>query len=175
MHLKVMYCPFPGDAVLIGAGERIVRVHNSKHRLDQFREGVSVPGKKALKNVGRFQQLYIVAHGSSGAAAIYDDSGGALSVHDLAQQLRDDGLTTAIQKVKLFCCEGGLGGISSTAKQFKDAMIAKGFNNVTTYGYTLLLAQGALTEDGAKMAGSYDFGTKQWSNVQGAKSVRQKF
>ena len=175
MNLKVMYCPFPGDAVLIAAGERIVRVHNSKHKLDQFRDGVTVPGTKALKNVNRFQQVYIVAHGSHGSADIFDDSGGTLSVGDLAQQLRDQGLTTSINKVKLFCCEGGLGGINSTARQLKDAMIAKGFNDVTTYGYTLLLAQGALTEDGAKMAGNYDFGSQSWSNIQGAKSVRQKF
>lgn len=175
MHLKVMYCPFPGDNVLIAAGERIIRVHNSKHKLDRFRTGVVVPGNKALKNVMRFQQLYVVAHGSSGSDSIYDDSGGAMHVDELAGQLFGQGLTTSIQKVKLFCCEGGLGGIQSTAAQLKTAMVCKCFNDVTTYGYTLLLAQGALTDEGAKMAGDYDFGTGQWSNVRGAKSVRRKF
>lgn len=175
MNLKVMYCPFPNDHVLIGAGERIVRCHNSKHTLDQFRDKVVVSGPKALSNVMAMQQLYIVAHGSAGADSIFDDSGGALTVTDLAKQLKSQGLTTSIHKVKLFCCQGGSNGSASTAALLKTALKAEGFNSVSTYGYTLLLAQGALTEGGAKMAGDYDFGSQSWSNIQGAKSVRQKF
>jgi len=175
MNLKVMYCPFPNDRVLIEAGERIIASHNSKHRVDRFREYVVVPGDKALEDVYRFQQLYIVAHGSHGAATIFDDTGGPLHVMDLAKQLRDQKLTTAIRKVKLFCCQGGLGGINSTASQLKDAMRSSGFNSVLVYGYQLLLAQGALTDEGHKMAGDYDFGTKQWLNIHGAKSVRVRF
>ena len=175
MNLKVMYCPFPNDAVLIAAGERIVRVHNSKHTLDQFRNKVSVSGPKALADVMGVQQLYIVAHGSAGSDKIFDDSGGSLTVTALAKQLKAEGLTTSVRKVKLYCCEGGSDGENSTAARLKDALIQEGFTSVTTYGYTMLLAQGALTDEGAKMAGNYDFGTKQWSDVQGAKSVRQKF
>jgi hypothetical protein len=175
VNLKVMYCPFPNDKVLIGAGERIIRVHNSKHTLDQFRDRIVVSHPLALVDVMSIQQLYIVAHGSAGADSIYDDGGKALSVLKLAQQLKDEGLTTSIKKVKLYCCEGGSDGANSTAARLKQAMQLKSFNSVTTYGYTMLLAQGALTDDGAKMAGDYDFGSQSWSNIRGAKSVRQKF
>lgn len=175
MNLKVMYCPFPNDTVLIEAAERIVRCHNSKHRLDQFRNNPVIAGTKGLSDVMSIQQVYIVAHGSAGANSIFDDSGGSLSVDDLAKQLKKDGLTTSVRKVKLYCCQGGSNGAASTAAQLKRALQGQGFDNVTTYGYTMLLAQGGLTDEGAKMAGDYDFGSQQWSNVTGAKSVRQKF
>ena len=175
MNLKVMYCPFPNDKVLIGAGERIIRVHNSKHTLDQFRDKIVLSGPKALSDVMSIQQLYIVAHGSAGAGSIYDDSGKALSVLDLAQQLKDQGLTTSIKKVKLYCCQGGANGINSTAARLKEAMLLKSFNSVTTYGYTLYLAQGALTADGGKLAVDVDDATNRQFGHTSAKSVRQKF
>jgi hypothetical protein len=167
----VPYCPFPYDDALIEAAEQVVRSHNSQHMLDQFRNGVVVPGDGALKDVYRFQQLYIIAHGSSGAGGIYDDDGDELSVDDLTQQLLDQRLTTAIAKVKLFVCQGGAAGSSSTARQLKAAMVSRGFNSVTVNGYMLFLSQGALTDDGHKLAASTP--SMNAKIITGAKSVRQ--
>lgn len=171
MNLKVMYVPFPNDAVLISGAGAIVRAHNSKHRVDQFRDDVVVPGTKALSSVMRIQQLYIVTHGAHGSDAVFDDDENELKVTDLAQQLLDQKLTTSIGKVKLYCCNGGSGGVDSTAKQFKDAMRAKGFNNVSVYGYTFMLDQGGLFE-GHKWAYG---GLEDDAPNASAKSVRVKF
>ncbi len=173
MELKIAYCPFPNDDKLIRAASRVVASHNSKHLLDQFKTRVLVPGNRALKHVGTFQQLYIIAHGSSGASGIYDDGGAALSVQDLAAQLSDQGLTKSIHKVKLFVCQGGASGSNSTAKQLKDEMRSVGFTKVSVYGYTLFLAQGALTDDGHKLAASTP--SRSADLITGAKSVRVKF
>ncbi len=172
MNLKQIYCPFPGDATLIQACERIVKAHNSKHTLDQFKGKVLTPGAKVLSSLSMFQQLYIVAHGSAGADNVYDDGGAALSVHALAQQLKDQGLTSRIRKVKLYACQGGSQGSASTAKKLKDAMRLAGFTNVDTYGYTMDLAQGALTDGGGKIA--YPNADND-DDPRRAKSVRVKF
>lgn len=169
MKLKVMYCPFP-DATLIGACERIAKSHNSTHTLDQFDKKVLTPGKDALKGVGMFQQVYIVAHGSAGQGSIYDDGGAPMTVGDLAKQMKAQGLTNSIRKVKLYCCNGGSNGHASTAKQLKAAMLLAGFNNVSTYGYTLQLDQGNLTDEGSKEA----YADANAAGVS-AKSVRVKF
>lgn len=173
MNLKVMYVPFPNDAALISGADSIVKAHNSVHKVDRFRDEVVVPGTKALSSVMRIQQLYIVAHGAHGSDSVYDNANTALSVADMAQQLLDQKLTTAIGKVKLFCCNGGAGGVSSTAKQFKDAMRTKGFNNVSVYGYTNMVDQGGLHE-GHKWAYS-NVVNDAAVNSTGAKDVRVKF
>ena len=176
MNLKVMYCPFPTDNVLIGAAERIVRAHNSKHTLDQFRNKIVKSGAKSLSDVMSVQQLYIIAHGAAGSDSIYSDTGTAMSVTALAKQLKTEGLTASIHKVKLYCCEGGSNGTNSTAALLKNALRTEGFNSVSTYGYTLCLTQGALTDDGHKMAVEADSSGKAiMSTATGAKSVRQKF
>lgn len=175
MELKVAYCPFPGDAVLTQACAQIIKSHNSQHILDQFSRTVLTPGTDALEGVNMFQQLYIVAHGAPGQGSIYDDGGVPMTVTDLAKQLKAQKLTNSIRKVKLYCCNGGSQGLNSTASQLKAAMLLQGFNKVSVYGYTLLLAQGGLTDEGGKMSGDYDFGTRQWSNITRAKDVRVKY
>jgi len=172
VSLKQMYCPFPNDATLIGAGERLIKGHNAHHTLDQFNKNVITPGTKSLKDVNMFQQLYIVAHGAAGADSIYDDAGAALNVTALAKQLKDQGLTNRIRKVKLYACQGGSSGSASTAKRLKDAMVLAGFNNVTAYGYTMDLAQGATTAEGGKIA--YPYADRN-DDAKRAKSVRVKF
>jgi hypothetical protein len=177
MSLKVMYVPFANDADLIAGADRIVKAHNSAHRVDTFRDGVVVPGDKALDNVMRFQQLYIVAHGTAGANFVESNDGTKLSVTDLAKQLAAQKLTKAIYKVKLYCCNGGVGGVNSTAKLLKDALRAEAFTNVSVYGYTQQLDQGRLV-DGHKEAYSgvdfHDDGSWTMQGQTGAKSVRVK-
>ena len=172
MNLKQIYCPFPGDATLISACDQVVKGHNSKHTLDQFKKGVLTPGSKVLGGLSMFQQLYIVAHGAAGADNIYDDGGGALTVFELAKQLKEQGLTSRIRKVKLYACQGGSQGHASTAKKLKDAMRLAGFTNVDTYGYTMDLAQGALTDEGSKAAFP---NAHNDDDARGAKSVRVRF
>ncbi|MEY4765641.1 MAG: hypothetical protein RI907_2314 [Pseudomonadota bacterium] len=172
MELKQMYCPFPGDANLIAACERVIKAHNSKHILDQFKKDVLTPGDKVLKNMSMFQQLYIVAHGAPGSGSVYSDSNVALSMADLAKQLKEQGLTSRIRKVKLYACQGGSNGQNATANQLKAAMLTQGFTSVSTYGYTMDLAQGALTDDGGKVA--YPYADRDDDPVS-AKSVRVKF
>lgn len=175
MEMKIAYCPFASDQVLKKACAEIIKSHNSEHKLDCFKREVITSGTKALSGVGMFQQLYIVAHGGAGSDSILDDNNVKMTVRELAMQLKLEGLTSRISKVKLYCCNGGSGGVNSTAAQLKVQMLLQGFTNVSVYGYELLLAQGGLADNGGKMAGNYDFSLKVWSDVQRAKDVRVKF
>lgn len=180
MNLKVAYCPFPNDNSMIGNTQAVVDSHNSKHKFDRFDGKVVVSGAKALQHVSWFQQLYIVAHGDSGSDSITGDDGSSITMDALAKQLRDEKLTVAIRKVKLFVCEGGKGD-GSTASKLKIAMRREGFTRVSVYGYTLCLAIGALTDDGRhKLAADLEEDDEGdlvpiAGTVTGAKSSRRKF
>lgn len=180
MNLKVAYCPFPNDNSMIGNTQSVLDSHNSKHKVDRFEGTAVVSGPKALQHVSWFQQLYIVAHGDTGSDSITGDDGSSITMAALAKQLRDEKLTVAIRKVKLFVCEGGKGD-GSTASQLKQAMQKEGFTKVSVYGYSLCLAIGFMTDDGRhKLAADLEededgdlvaiAGTET-----GAKSSRRKF
>lgn len=174
MILKVGYLPFPADQQLIDMTERVIVGHNASHRMDQFNAKLHKPGTKALQGVLRIQQLYVFAHGTTGGDAVLDSTGGSMTLTDLAQQLRDQKLTTSIHKIKLWACEGGKGADTSMAKQFKDALVTAGFTNVTVYGYTKLLASGL--EDGHKFGGdTYNWDTGEYAGKSVASKMRVAF
>lgn len=177
MNLKVAYMPFPNDAAVQRIAESVINSHNANHRLDRFAPDIIFSGDKALKPVYRFQQLYIITHGSPGSDSIFPTSGAPMPVTDLAKQLRDEKLTVSINKVKLYACHGGLHGANSTASRLKDAMVAAGFTDVTVYGYTMFMT-GALV--GSHKRGEEDIYDSTGKNIievkhHAAKSVRTKF
>lgn len=172
MNLKVGYIPFAGDKDLEDMACTTMNGHNSAHKLDRFSPYYHTKGN-SLKHIYNFQQLYIFAHGAEGGPDVESCTGEILLVTDLAKQLRDAKLSTSIAKVKLWICKGGAGGANSTAKQFKDAMVAAGFTRVMVYGYTKTLDAGML--NGHKWGSDYDSATQIDSNIEYAKNIRVKF
>lgn len=177
MNLKVAYMPFASDDAVQRIANAVITNHNANHKVDRFEPNIVHTGANALKKVYRFQQLYIITHGSPGSDSIFATDGRAMNVTDLAKQLRDEKLTVAIKKVKLYACHGGLDGANSTAKKLKDAMVAAGFTDVSVYGY-LTFMTGQLV--GSHKRGEEDVyddtGTTVVDvNYYSAKSVRVKY
>lgn len=177
MNLKIAYMPFSNDDAVKRIAENVIANHNSQHKVDRFDPKLYTTGNKALKSVYRFQQLYIICHGSPGSNSIYATDNRAMSVTELAKQLHDEKLTIAINKVKLYCCHGGLNGAASTASKLKDAMVAAGFTDVSVYGYTMFMTGGLVGSHKRGEEDIYDSTGKTVVEVRNyaAKSVRVKF
>lgn len=172
MNLKVAYLPFPSAPALRRLANNVVAAHNAVHRWDRFAPEVLVSGSGALTSVRRYQQLYIFALGRAKEPLLTADGGAWVDTDALAQQLRGEGLTTAIRKVKLWASESGAGGLSSSAARLKRAMVAAGFSHVSVYGY--MKALGDFTSGRHKVAADVDAAGHAIA-IYPAKSMRVRF
>lgn len=177
MNLKVAYMPFANDAAVRQIAESVITNHNANHRVDRFAPDIIFSGADSLKPVFRFQQLYIITHGSPGSDSILATNGASMTVTQLAQQLLAEKLTVYINKIKLYACHGGLHGSNSTAKKLKDALATAGYTSVSVYGYTVFMT-GALV--GSHKRGEEDIYDPTGTRItevkhHAAKSVRVRY
>lgn len=151
MNLKIAYVPFDDDSVCMQLAETLIANHNANHRFDRFAATPIAAGNNSLGRVFFFQQTYIVGQiNAIGGNRLYGTPDSSIGLVELASQLRDEGLTRRIRKIKLWVSNGGAGGLDSTASQFKAALQAAGFQRTAVYGYSKPLMD--FVRDGHKMA-----------------------
>lgn len=137
------FAPVPGTKPLATSWEPHAKYTVTRH------DGAAKP----LANAKADTTVYVVCHCSARGTTVTDNADGELSARELAQRLRDDGLPKDLKKLKLYACEGGVGGTQSFAFELAAELRKLGYNDLSLYGYTSTVT--SLDKDTGKKHG-YD-------------------
>lgn len=180
-HEHVVYSPFaadptyvPGDGSAANQAKRPLGTSWEPHaKYLVVRHGDSA---QPLRSVSHLTTLYVVAHCSPGSDHVSDNAGNQLTAAELAERLRQDGLTYSIKRVKLYACSGACPSNhrESFAAELLREMRRVGFAFVQLIGYDKTVS--SVGADGHKQAKEirYDFvgGNYFYVSIGRAKSAQ---
>ena len=147
--MKYAYCPFD-DTDTVDAIRLNIEDFHRANRFDKlFREHFdnnirrwTAAKPKVMGDVFRMSQVYVFGHGAVSADEIEPMTGNPISISELANRIAASGLSKSHRAIKLFSCEGGIGGKNGThaggamaAKLWHELHDNHGFKQLTVYGY----------------------------------------